>query len=943
MKFILFFVFAVVLAGILTIPSSSAQDVIPSWIKNNAGWWASDKITENEFLRAIEYLIKNDIVVITDIPTYEKPEVSIDFSYTKLVPDWIKNNAGWWADGQIDDGSFVSGIQWLISNDIIQIEVKKITNQTTNDPVLASGLDVKNSELVFYYSDFFNVYCFKNAMHYGSQDGKLVPICSSSAIALNPNNMNIYHELAIWDEPQKTAVVYPIFTASAYQGSDPHAPAEERGFYPCFNHGHCDGDWNTVKIISDSSLEKLTYSASGMGIQVLSLLGYTPLTDVDIDQNPNILKEFDTIVMLHNEYVTRTMFDAITSHPNVIYLYPNALYGEIEVNYTDETITLIRGHNYPEPEIKNGFDWKFENTHPYEFDNTCVNMEFYKIENGWMLNCYPDVLMKESRILLAKIKNLVYDNDFEKSSNVEKQLLLDWDTIVNDSKYAYDGSIRLQSKFFDYVNYTVKYDASKGVLLDLSEPTLLRASTWLYQITGNEIYLQNAGRVADIIEDVYLYQSGIVIEAHPFTKTVKVEDGHTNRAILPSVAKLALLDSNYIPLTKTLADAIMEHEINHKTELFYGEVTLDGKPVDTTMYMSYGGSVSLESLLLAYEATSDKKYLDQVKRTILAYWDLRDKETNLIPSWVNAETKSIKEPFMQQYGAGIFLKVLLHYYYLTEDKDVYKIIEDYTDAVVHYFWDGKTWNYRVDYDGKIRSNIIEANYGKLDDALFLVYDLNPARFQKAYDLAKLDYDFSFQDKTSMVNGLVTHSVKDDGSRESIESMMNYAFLINQNVAVRLYQDTMNPEYIEAMKDFYEKVISHHKREYGYIYGVNAYTLEDTELGTVLNQRAVGMIANKINLSFVPSDNVKVVWTKIGNFELTEPFIVHFNEPGRFNAIKFDYNEKSIFFETIENEGTVTFSSGIKNVLVDGQNYSNFNEKTLNTLKGKHDYKVTLVD
>ena len=180
---------------------------------------------------------------------------------------------------------------------------------------------------------------------------------------------------------------------------------------------------------------------------------------------------------------------------------------KLEVNYTDETITLIRGHNYPEPEIKNGFDWKFENTHPYEFDNTCVNMEFYKIENGWMLNCYPDVLMKESRILLAKIKNLVYDNDFEKSSNVEKQLLLDWDTIVNDSKYAYDGSIRLQSKFFDYVNYTVKYDASKGVLLDLSEPTLLRASTWLYQITGNEPYIfKTAGRVADIIEDVYLYQ-----------------------------------------------------------------------------------------------------------------------------------------------------------------------------------------------------------------------------------------------------------------------------------------------------------------------------------------------------------------------------------------------------------------------------------------------------
>ena len=146
-----------------------------------------------------------------------------------------------------------------------------------------------------------------------------------------------------------------------------------------------------------------------------------------------------------------------------------------------------------------------------------------------------------------------------------------------------------------------------------------------------------------------------------------------------------------------------------------------------------------------------------------------------------------------------------------------------------------------------------------------------------------------------------------------------------------------------MKDFYEKIIFHHKREYGYIWGIDAYTLEDTPLGTTLNQRAVGMIGNKINLSFIPSGDVKIVWTKIGNFEITEPLIVHFNEPGRFNAIKFDYAGKSIFFETIENSGTVTFSGAINSVLADGQNYSNFNGNTLNTLEGRHNYKVTLVD
>ena len=174
-------------------------------------------------------------------------------------------------------------------------------------------------------------------------------------------------------------------------------------------------------------------------------------------------------------------------------------------------------------------------------------------------------------------------------------------------------------------------------------------------------------------------------------------------------------------------------------------------------------------------------------------------------------------------------------------------------------------------------------------------------------------------------------------------MMNYAFIINQNPAVRLYQDTMQPEYIHEMKNFYEKVISQHKRQYGYAYGIDSYTLKDTELGTMLNQRAIGMIGNKINLSFIPSDNVNVVWTKIGNFEITEPFIVHFNEPGRFNAIDFDYKEKSIFFEIVQNEGTITFSGAIKSVLVDGGSYSNFSGKTLNTLEGKHNYKVTLVD
>ncbi|MGB0725024.1 MAG: peptidase, partial [Nitrosopumilus sp.] len=38
------------------------------------------------------------------------------------VPSWVKNNAGWWADGTIDDDAFIQGIQFLIKEGILKVE-----------------------------------------------------------------------------------------------------------------------------------------------------------------------------------------------------------------------------------------------------------------------------------------------------------------------------------------------------------------------------------------------------------------------------------------------------------------------------------------------------------------------------------------------------------------------------------------------------------------------------------------------------------------------------------------------------------------------------------------------------------------------------------------------------------------------------------------------------
>jgi len=59
-------------------------------------------------------MIKENIILIPDLPeqTAETAEG---------VPDWVRNNAGWWADGQISDDDFVNGIKYLVEQGIIRV------------------------------------------------------------------------------------------------------------------------------------------------------------------------------------------------------------------------------------------------------------------------------------------------------------------------------------------------------------------------------------------------------------------------------------------------------------------------------------------------------------------------------------------------------------------------------------------------------------------------------------------------------------------------------------------------------------------------------------------------------------------------------------------------------------------------------------------------------
>ena len=282
-----------------------------------------------------------------------------------------------------------SPIQEKEKDSPIQEDQKYIPITINDETTLYEIHKVDGKNLIkFTTTNLFNVYSSVEDLYIAYD--KL--LAKKGLFKLKSNVGSTFSQIEISDEQDKPLVIVPIFTASAYG---------ENGFYEFFK-GWCD-TCTTTKIVS---IEKLDYSSSNNAVQVLKLLGYDSITDIELDQNPNLIAKYNKIIILHNEYVTKNMFNAITSHPNVIYLYPNALYAEIEVDYEKNEITLIRGHNYPEPEITNGFDWEYENTNPYEYDNECQNWEFYDIHNGKMLNCYPEYGIFQDELMLKTLKEL---------------------------------------------------------------------------------------------------------------------------------------------------------------------------------------------------------------------------------------------------------------------------------------------------------------------------------------------------------------------------------------------------------------------------------------------------------------------------------------------------------------------------------------------------------
>lgn len=85
---------------------------IPYWVKNNAKWWSQNQISDEDFIKGVQFLITSG-----DLKTNLLNQTSTE---TNTIPSWIRSDAEWWSSGTISDEEFISSIQYLIDHSIIK-------------------------------------------------------------------------------------------------------------------------------------------------------------------------------------------------------------------------------------------------------------------------------------------------------------------------------------------------------------------------------------------------------------------------------------------------------------------------------------------------------------------------------------------------------------------------------------------------------------------------------------------------------------------------------------------------------------------------------------------------------------------------------------------------------------------------------------------------------
>lgn len=93
---------------------NSISSDIPDWLKINAKWYSMGMISGKEFAHSIQFLIKEELIQMDKTGGTNKSSLGED-----AIPEWMQKSTGWWADGLVSDAEFISGLSHLVNIGVI--------------------------------------------------------------------------------------------------------------------------------------------------------------------------------------------------------------------------------------------------------------------------------------------------------------------------------------------------------------------------------------------------------------------------------------------------------------------------------------------------------------------------------------------------------------------------------------------------------------------------------------------------------------------------------------------------------------------------------------------------------------------------------------------------------------------------------------------------------
>ena len=93
---------------------------VPDWVRQSAEWWSAGRIQGSEFAEGLAFLVGKGLLAPAP-PAGGEAGAGPVSGQERSVPPWTKSPSGWWYEGRISDDEFLRAVQWMISHGVIRV------------------------------------------------------------------------------------------------------------------------------------------------------------------------------------------------------------------------------------------------------------------------------------------------------------------------------------------------------------------------------------------------------------------------------------------------------------------------------------------------------------------------------------------------------------------------------------------------------------------------------------------------------------------------------------------------------------------------------------------------------------------------------------------------------------------------------------------------------